>query len=94
MSRLSDTEIFIDLSTECVHQLTNATGLAYLWESDPVRKMLGAPIYSADEFRLPAAPWKHQLGRQKKNFMTSGKRRFNAAWSLILVVGIWSLIKL
>ena len=38
-----------------------ASGIAYLWEDNPVRAMLGAPIYSDDTFRLPAGPWKWQL---------------------------------
>ena len=31
---------------------------AYLWRETPIKGYLAAPIYSADIYRLPAAPWK------------------------------------
>ena len=36
-------------------------GLAYLWETTPVTEMEGLPIYAADQFRLPAAPWLREI---------------------------------
>ena len=36
---------------------TDTVGVAYLWETTPVLQMEGLPIYAADQFRLPAAPW-------------------------------------
>ena len=35
----------------------DTVGVAYLWETTPVLQMEGLPIYAADQFRLPAAPW-------------------------------------
>ena len=32
-------------------------GIAYLWETTPVLATEGLPIYAADQFSLPAAPW-------------------------------------
>ena len=32
--------------------------LAYLWRETPIQGYLAAPIYSTDNYRLPAAPWK------------------------------------
>ena len=48
--------IVVDYSTACPG--TTASGIAYLWEDIAVEGMLAAPIYSNNEFRLPAAPWK------------------------------------
>ena len=31
--------------------------LAYLWETTPVLGTEALPMYAADEFRLPGAPW-------------------------------------
>ena len=51
--------VSVDFSSECPS--ATVTGIAYMWEDTPVKGMLAAPIYSADEFRLPAAPWTFQL---------------------------------
>ena len=50
-------KITVDYSGECANS-GGANGIAYLWEDSPVKGMLAAPIYSNDDFRLPAAPWK------------------------------------
>ena len=36
---------------------STTVGVAYLWETTPVLQMEGLPIYAADPYRLPAAPW-------------------------------------
>ena len=59
-----DATIYVDYSFECGNDPLAVTGIAYLWESDPVKGMLAAPIYSTDEYRLPAAPWKFNLATQ------------------------------
>lgn len=51
--------VSVDYSAECPSSAP--TGIAYMWEDTPVQGMLAAPIYSADEFRLPAAPWKFEF---------------------------------
>ena len=51
--------VTIDYSTECPESAP--TGIAYMWEDTPVKGMLASPIYSDDEFRLPAATWIHEL---------------------------------
>ena len=51
--------VTVDFSAECPS--TSPTGIAYMWEDTPVQGMLAAPIYSDDEFRLPAAPWTFEL---------------------------------
>ena len=38
-----------------------SVGIAYLWERTPVLATEGLPIYAADQFRLPAAPWIRQI---------------------------------
>merc|ERR1712241_777896 len=39
----------------------DTVGVAYLWETTPVLQMEGLPIYAADQYRLPAAPWIKQI---------------------------------
>ena len=39
----------------------DTVGVAYLWETTPVLQMEGLPIYAADQYRLPAAPWIRQI---------------------------------
>jgi sialate O-acetylesterase len=42
----------------CPGGATTTPSLAYLWRETPIATPTwGAPIYAADEFRLPAAPW-------------------------------------
>ena len=36
---------------------SSATAVAYLWATTPILGMEALPIYSDDEFKLPAAPW-------------------------------------
>lgn len=43
------------------------TGLAYLWEDTPTKRMFGLPIYSNDKFHLPGAPWKFELAQFMDN---------------------------
>jgi hypothetical protein len=40
-----------------------ATGFGYLWNETPVLGTEALPIYSDNEFRLPAAPWKIEIER-------------------------------
>ena len=44
-------------------ELTDAPGgsLAYIWRESPVKELYKLPIYSADDFRMPTPPFKHQL---------------------------------
>ena len=39
----------------------DTVGVAYLWETTPVLQLEGLPIYAADQYRLPAAPWIRQI---------------------------------
>ena len=41
---------------------SDANGLAYLWETTPVLGMKALPMYAADEFELPGAPWIRLVG--------------------------------
>ena len=41
--------------------------LTYLWGETPIREYLGAPIYSDNEFKLPAPPFIYQLRKIKMN---------------------------
>jgi hypothetical protein len=43
--------ITVDLAGQCRSNAGVASGLAYLWEDNPVKEYLGAPIYAADQFR-------------------------------------------
>ena len=53
---LDEDKILINLdSAEC--DAAEVDNLAYLWADTPVKAYLGAPIYAADEYRLPGAPW-------------------------------------
>ena len=53
---LDEAKILINLdSAEC--DAAEVDNLAYLWAHTPVKSYLGAPIYAADEYRLPGAPW-------------------------------------
>ena len=36
---------------------SQATAIAYLWETTPVLGTKGLPMYANDEFQLPGAPW-------------------------------------
>ena len=38
-----------------------SVGFAYLWKSAPVLGTEALPIYAANEFKLPAAPWKWEV---------------------------------
>ena len=38
-----------------------ATGFAYLWNETPVLGDRALLIYSDNEFKLPAAPWKKEV---------------------------------
>ena len=53
------TTIEIDLKDICGDGKTS--GLAYLWEDIPTKRVKGLPIYSSDNFGLPAAPWKTEI---------------------------------
>ena len=57
--KYSTTVIKIDLDAVC--ELSEPTGLAYIWEDTPTERMIGLPIYANDTFGLPAAPWKFKL---------------------------------
>jgi len=51
--------ITFDVKELCVANETwKPPHLAYLWKETPIQGYLTAPIYSRDDFRLPAAPWK------------------------------------
>ena len=54
-------DFYVDYSNECGGNPFAVTGIAYLWEDIPTRRSLGAPIYSDDEYRLPATPWKYDI---------------------------------
>ena len=56
-----DSMLYVNYLHSCNNNPFAVTGIAYLWESNPMETMLGAPIYSADEYRLPAAPWQFQV---------------------------------
>ena len=57
---LHEAKILINLDlAEC--DATKVKHLAYLWADTPVKAYLGAPIYAADEYRLPGAPWVFSL---------------------------------
>ena len=57
---LDEAKILVDLDlAEC--ETTGAQHLAYLWKDTPVKEYLGAPIYSSDVYRLPAAPWAFEI---------------------------------
>ena len=57
---LEEAKIMINLHlAEC--NITGVQHLAYLWADTPVKAYLGAPIYSTDMYRLPAAPWVYAL---------------------------------
>ena len=50
--------IIIDLSGfSNVHE----GSIGYLWRETPVKKLLGLPIYAADDFKLPSPPWKMKI---------------------------------
>lgn len=51
--------IEINLKQICRH--VKPTGLAYLWEDTPTKRLIGLPIYANDSYGLPAAPWKYEL---------------------------------
>ena len=40
----------------------NTFVLAYLWKTTPVLGTKALPMYSADEFELPAGPWIRLVG--------------------------------
>ena len=40
----------------------NTFVLAYLWKTTPVLGTKALPMYAADEFELPAAPWIRLVG--------------------------------
>ena len=52
-------KVVVDLTGLCGDE--GVTQLAYMWADKRVKEYLGAPIYADDEFRLPAAPWNHEL---------------------------------
>jgi len=54
--------------------------IAYLWRETPVLETLGLPIYSADEFRLPAAPWKASFEMATEELDDYGK--LHLKWQL------------
>jgi len=63
-------EMWSEIPKEAVTQIDARTleisskqtgSLAYLWRETPVVETLGLPIYSADGFRMPSAPWKYSL---------------------------------
>lgn len=41
--------------------VSEATALAYLWETTPVLGTEALPIYADNEFRLPGEPWVLEL---------------------------------
>ena len=57
-----ESKVMVDLTGLCDWTGEVAVGnLAYMWADKKVKGYLGAPIYADDEYRLPAAPWAHQL---------------------------------
>lgn len=60
----SSTSIMVNIQDVCGQN--SPTGLAYLWEDTPTKRMIGLPIYSNDRFQLPAAPWKYELDKTPK----------------------------
>ena len=67
------------------------SGLAYLWEDTPTVTNFGLPIYAADEYHLPGAPWKVYVnGSQtvKVQLQHSPNHNQNVfiLWSLLLLL--------
>jgi len=42
-------------------EIIEQASIGYIWRESPVEKLLGLPIYSQDEFRLPSPPWKFKI---------------------------------
>ena len=60
-STMKATRYTIQVNVQGICDQGNPTGLAYLWEDTPTKRMIGLPIYSNDSFHLPGAPWKLEL---------------------------------
>ena len=57
-----ESKIMVDLTGLCDWTgEVRVKNLAYMWADKRVKEYLGAPIYADDEFRLPGAPWRHEL---------------------------------
>ena len=65
VSQLDGRHIRLELERTMCPMGATPTGLAYLWRQTPVKGYLAAPIYAADRYRLPAAPWKARPGSDK-----------------------------
>ena len=57
----ASTKITVDLifSTKC--EYNEIRNLAYLWEDNPVKEYLGAPIVANDVYKLPGGPWNYNI---------------------------------
>jgi len=51
-------KVNLALATQC--GFDEIQNLAYLWEDNPIKEYLGAPIVANDEYKLPGAPWNIQ----------------------------------
>ncbi len=51
----------LDSSTLTLTLPPGSVALAYLWHETPVLQPEAAPIYAADAYALPAAPWRVEV---------------------------------
>ena len=56
----ASTKLNVDLAAATKCGFDEIQNLAYLWEDNPVKEYLGAPIVANDEYKLPGAPWNIQ----------------------------------
>ena len=57
----ASTTITVDLMSATKCEYNDIKNLAYLWEDNPVREYLGAPIVANDEYKLPGGPWNYNM---------------------------------
>ena len=56
------TLVSLDISGSC-HDSGLLSGLAYLWLETPCAGEAACPLYTADKYRMPVAPFKITLDR-------------------------------
>ena len=59
---LTDNIVTLDTTKACGEGV-KFSGLAYLWLETPCSGELACPLYAADEYRLPVAPFKMEISQ-------------------------------